>query len=129
MIRYEGPGWRLERDNSRKNFSVLIGGENCAFELSENEWHFLGSIVSKLIDEYEKVKNQLMVEEAISLEMEIPPWWASLDGDLDGWNLKLILSGEEADGRGLEIFWPEPVAKEIAFKIRLMWDCNWEISI
>ena len=45
MIKYHGFGWRLEKDISRKNFIVLIGGENFAFELTRNEWNSLKIIV------------------------------------------------------------------------------------
>ena len=124
MIQEEGLGWRLARDTSRKKFSILIGAENCAVELSESEWSSLESIVSKLICEYDNMKNQLMAEEEVSLEMERSPWWVCIDGKRDGWSLRLILSGEDSDGRGLEIFWPEPIAEAIYLKMRSMWDCN-----
>ncbi len=61
MIQHEGPGWRLERNISRKNFPVLIGGENWAFELTETEWSNLRSVICSLIDQYEGIKNTLMV--------------------------------------------------------------------
>ena len=63
MIQQEGLGWRLERDTSKKKFSFLIGGDNWAVELSEYEWESLCPVVLNLIDQYEKLKSQLMIEE------------------------------------------------------------------
>ena len=37
MTQLEGPGWRLERDISKREFTVLIGAKDCAVELLETE--------------------------------------------------------------------------------------------
>ena len=120
MIKYHGLGWRLEKDISRKKFTVLVGGENFAFEVSEKKWICLRTIISKLIDEFDALKNELMPEEQICLEMEICPWWACIDGNKDNWSLNLILSGENIEGRGLEGSWPMPAGKNLAHQMRLM---------
>ncbi len=122
MICHEGKGWRLELNESKKNFPVLIGGENWAVELSKNEWEGLALVVFKLIDQYDYLKNSLMREEKIFIEIDIAPWWACIDGTKEHWRLKLILSGEQCNGRGLEIFWPEPAAQAIVSVMRIMWD-------
>ncbi len=122
MINYEGSGWRLQRDTSRKNFSVLMGGDNLAVELSEEEWRNLCPLVFKLVDQHKHLKTRLMKEESICLEIENSPWWACLDGTRDNWSLQLILSGEEINCRGLEISWPSPSAKAITSAMRTMWD-------
>ena len=66
MISQEGSGWRLAWDPSRKNFPILLGGEGCAFELTEKEWKILVGLVLDLISEHEQVKYQLMEETGIS---------------------------------------------------------------
>ena len=48
MILQEGPGWRLARDPSRGEFSILVGGEGWAFELTEPEWNDLVALLSTL---------------------------------------------------------------------------------
>ncbi len=122
MIQQEGEGWRLEFDECKKDFPVLIGGEYWAVELSKNEWDSLNSVISKLIDQYESLTDCLMIEEKILIEIDIPPWWACIDGTKNGWNLKLILSGQGCNGRAVELFWPEPAAQVIVAMMRIMWD-------
>ena len=91
MIKKEGPGWRLIRDSSRGNFSTLIGGESWAIELNQFEWKTLVKVVIDLSDQYKNIKDQLMGDEDITLELESDPWLACLNGDQNGWRLKLIL--------------------------------------
>ena len=47
MIKHEGIGWRLEKDISRNKYTVLVGGDNFAFELSDWEWEGLRKVISK----------------------------------------------------------------------------------
>ena len=63
MIQSEGPGWRLARDLSRKDFPVLIGGEGWAIELTEQEWTSLVPLINDLTDQHQQLENQLMAEE------------------------------------------------------------------
>jgi len=124
MIQHEGKGWRLELNDTKKDFPVLIGGENWAVELSNIEWNGLRPVVSKLIDQYEYLRNSLMREEKILIEIEISPWWACIEGTKEDWRLKLILSGQGCNGRGVELFWPEPAAQAIVSVMRTMWDSH-----
>ena len=122
MIHNEGPGWRLVRDTSRKNFSTLIGGENWAVELSEDEWNELNQVIEKLIDQYGQIKTRLMPEEKISIELEQSIWWGSLEGNHVSWSLKLILCGDSTNQRSVEIYWPIPTAQTVTSVMRTMWD-------
>ena len=122
MIQHEGKGWRLEFKESKKDYPVLIGGENWAVELSKSEWDSLGSVISKLVDQYDYLRDSLMVEEKIFIEIDIAPWWACIDGTKEDWRLKLILSGKGCCGRGVGLCWPEPAAKAIVSAMRIMWD-------
>ncbi len=122
MTKLEGIGWRLERDISKKQFSFLIGAKHCAVELLETEWENLCLIVFDLMDEHKKLKNNLMAEEEICLEMERYPWWACIDGTRDSWSLKVILSEEDEKTRGLELFWPISTAHAFTTAMRTMWD-------
>ena len=120
MTQLEGPGWRLERDISKRQFTVLIGAKDCAVELLETEWNSLCEIVFNLIDEHRKLKNNLMAEEEICLEMERYPWWACIDGTRESWSLKVILSEEDEKTRGLELFWPISTAHTFTMAMRTM---------
>ena len=120
MIKKEGPGWRIIRDESRKNFSTLIGGEFWAIELNQYEWETLLKVVIDLCDQYKNIKDQLMVDEDITLELESNPWLAILKGDQYGWNLKLILDSRDSLNRGAEIFWPRNVTCNLVNAMRTM---------
>ena len=125
MIKKEGPGWRIIRDSSRNNFSTLIGGETWAIELNEAEWKTLVKVIIDLSDQYKNIKDQLMGEEDITLEMESNPWLAILQGDQHGWNLKLILESNDSLNRGAEVSWPRTVTFHLVNALRKMWDSDY----
>ncbi len=125
MLKKEGPGWRIIRDSSRDNFSTLIGGENWAIELNKSEWENLVNLIVDMTDQYKSVKEQLMGEEDITLELERSPWLAILKGDQDGWSLRLILSSSGLSNRGAEIYWPRNVTNDVANAMRTMWDSDY----
>ena len=125
MIKKEGPGWRIIRDLSRDNFSTLIGGESWAIELNQSEWLTLTKVVFDLSDQYEKVKDQLMGDEDITLELASNPWFAILQGDQHGWNLKLVLESNDSLSRGAEVFWPRNVTFYLVKAMRTMWDSDY----
>ena len=125
MIKKEGPGWRLIRDSSRDNFSTLIGGESWAIELNQFEWKTLVKVVIDLSDQYKNIKDQLMGDEDITLELESDPWLAILKGDQNGWKLKLILDSSDSLNRGAEVSWPRNVTTNVANAMRTMWDSDY----
>ena len=125
MIKKEGPGWRLIRDSSRDNFSTLIGGESWAIELNQFEWKTLVKVVINLSDQYKNIKDQLMGDEDITLELESDPWLAILKGDQNGWKLKLILDSSDSLNRGAEVSWPRNVTTNVANAMRIMWDSGY----
>ena len=125
MIKKEGPGWRIIRDSSRDNFSTLIGGENWAIELNKFEWENLVKLVIDLSDQYKSVREQLMGDEDITLELERSPWLAILKGDQNGWNLRLILSASGLLNRGAEVYWPRNVTNHVTNAMRIMWDSDY----
>ena len=122
MVQYEGPGWRLARDNSRIHFPVMIGGDGWALELTEKEWICLLDLINDLIDQHKKLKSQLMKEELISLELERNHWWVCLDGNRDSWSLKLIFEYNGEHSRGFEAYWPIPAAQGITSAMSNMCD-------
>ena len=125
MIKKEGPGWRIIRDSSREKFSTLIGGENWALELNQYEWENLVKLVNDLSNQHRDIKDQLMGDEDITLELERSPWIAILKGDQYGWNLKLILNGSFSFDRGAEVFWPRNVTNQVSNAMRTMWDSSY----
>lgn len=120
MIQHEGDGWRFARDPCREPYSVLIGGAGWALELTENEGRELVELLRSLEDQHRSLRDQLMEEELIELELERGVWWGCLEGDRWSWSLSLVLS--PLQGRGAEISWPFPAAAAAAAALRIMWD-------
>jgi len=122
MIQREGPGWRLAWDPARRRYPVLIGGEGWAFELTGDEWRELVSLITALVEQHRALVDQLMAEEALSLELERLPWWGCLDGDRGQWDLRVVLQGDTLGERGVEGHWPAPAAQAMAAAVRTLWD-------
>jgi hypothetical protein len=92
VVQREGEGWRLAWDAGRRPFSVLIGGDGWAAELSLSEAESLRDGLCLLAAQHADLVDQLMAEEAISLELERQPWWIGLEGDRAGWALRVVLT-------------------------------------
>jgi hypothetical protein len=58
-----------------------------------------------LVQEHRGLADQLMGEEAISLELERGPLWVALDGDRDGWELRFVLTPAGGGSRAVEGSW------------------------
>ncbi len=104
MIQLEGPGWRLAWRDENHPFAVLIGGQGWAVELSAAEATALAAAVADLVCEHQALFDQLLSEEAITLELERGPWWLALEGDRLQWGLKGVLTPEVGQ-RALEVSW------------------------
>ncbi len=109
VIQLEGEGWRLAWDAGRHPFSVLIGGDGWAAELSEAEASALRDGLRDLIDQHRQLNEQLMAEEAIELELERGGWWICLDGDRQSWTLRVMLTPEPGQ-RAIEGRWTREAA-------------------
>ena len=88
----EGEGWRWLVDPARHPFSVLIGGQGWASELTAEEALRLGQGLLQLVHEHRALASQLMPEESISLELERGPVWIALEGDRHAWTLRFVLT-------------------------------------
>ena len=122
MIQQEGPGWRLGRDLSRRGFPFLIGGESWAVELTEMEVRGLHALLVELDHQHTLIRDQLMEEESITLELEQNEWWGCLDGTRDRWGLQVVLQGGGMQRRGLEGAWPAPAAQAFLAALKTVLD-------
>ena len=104
MIQKEGEGWRLAWDADRQPFSVLVGGDGWAVELTAAEAEDLRQAVADLVAQHGALVDQLMAEESIALELERGPWWLELEGDRSRWSLRMLY-GPGPGQRGLEGHW------------------------
>ncbi len=101
---WEGEGWRLGFDPRRQPFSVLIGGEGWAVELTGAEAAGLRLALGCLVSQHGDLAGQLMAEETIELELESGPWWLLLAGDRHSWRLRIVLTPASGQ-RALEVSW------------------------
>ncbi|MEX0589346.1 MAG: DUF1818 family protein [Cyanobium sp.] len=101
----EGEGWRWLVDPARHPFSVLIGGQGWAVELTEEEARGLQQGLAQLVREHLGMADQLIENEEISLELERGSLWMALDGDRGAWGLRFVLT-PATTSRAVEGSWP-----------------------
>ena len=113
--------WILRKDINKGKFCFLIGVNNWAIELQKHEFELLYKLLSKLNSQFLEIKDELMDEESINLEIEQMPWYAELDGNKYEWNLRLIFESSEQT-RSFEMYWPIPIAENLFYEIKKMWE-------
>ena len=82
--------WRLIKDLKKGKFCFLIGVDNWSIELQKNEFHSLYLLLVKINKQLTGIKNELMDEESITLELEQLPWYVELDGKKNEWSLRSV---------------------------------------
>ena len=113
--------WRLLKDLKKGKFCFLIGVDNWSIELQKSEFHSLYLLLLRINNQLLGIKNELMDEESICLEIEQLPWYAELEGKKYEWNLRLIFDSSEQT-RSFEMYWPIPIAKNLFYEIKKMWE-------
>ena len=113
--------WRLIKNLKKGKFCFLIRVNNWAIELKKSEFRSLYFLLLKINQQLVEISNHLMDEELISLEIEQLPWYAELDGKKYAWNLRLIFESSEQT-RSFEMYWPIPIAENLFFEIKKMWE-------
>jgi len=113
--------WRLVKDYKRGKFCFLIGVNNWAIELQKKEFQLLYLLLIKINKELLEIKNHILEEELISLEVEQLPWYIELDGKKNEWNLRLVFESKEGT-RSFEMYWPIPIAQTLFSEIKKMWE-------
>ena len=114
-------GWRLLKDFKKGKFCFLIGVDNWSIELQKSEFYSLYLLLLKINEQLLIIKDELMDEEFINLEIEQLPWYAELEGKQYGWNLRLIFESSEQT-RSFEMYWPIPIAESLFYEIKKMWE-------
>ena len=82
--------WRLLKDLKKGKFCFLISVDNWSIELQKSEFHSLYLLLLKINKQLLGIKNELMDEESITLELEQLPWYIELVGKKSEWSLSLI---------------------------------------
>ena len=91
----EEKDWRLIKDIKKGKYCFLIGVNNWAIELQKHEFDSLYKILLKLNSQFLEIKNELMEEECINIEIEQMPWYAELEGKKNAWSLRFIFESSD----------------------------------
>ena len=113
--------WRLLKDIKKGKFCFLIGVENWAIELQKSEFVSLYHLLIRINEQLLGIKNELMDEESITLELEKLPWYIELKGNKNEWSLRLVFESQEQT-RSFEMYWPIPVAQNLFYEIKNVWE-------
>ena len=113
--------WRLIRDFKKGKFCFLIGVDNWSIELQKSEFYSLYLLLIKLNKQFLGIKNELMDEESINLELEKPPWYIELKGKKNEWSLRFVFESQDQT-RSFEMYWPIPIAQNLFSEIKNMWE-------
>ena len=109
------------RDFKKGKFCFLIGVDNWSIELQRSEFYLLYSLLIKLNEQLTSLKNELMDEEYISLELEQLPWFIELKGKKNEWDLRFVFESQDQT-RSFEMYWPIPIAQNLFYEIKKMWE-------
>ena len=113
--------WRLCRDYKKGKFCFLIGVDNWSIELQKSEFKSLYSLLLKINKQLSDIKDELMDEEFITLELEQLPWYIELEGKKNEWSLRFVFESKDQT-RSFEMYWPIPIAQNLFFEIKKMWE-------
>ena len=113
--------WRLHRDYKKGKFCFLIGVDNWSIELQKSEFESLYILLLRINKQLLGIKKELMDEESISLVLEQLPWYIHLEGNKNEWSLRFVFESQEQT-RSFEMYWPIPIAKNLFYEIKKMWE-------
>ena len=113
--------WRLLRDFKKGKFCFLICVDNWSIELQKSEFHSLYLLLLRINEQLLDIKNELMDEESIILELEQLPWYIELDGKKNEWSLRFVFESQDQT-RSFEMYWPIPIAQSLFYEIKKMWE-------
>ena len=113
--------WRLLRDFKKGKFCFLISVDNWSIELQKSEFDSLFLLLLRINKQLLSIKNELMDEESISLELEQLPWYIELEGKKNEWSLRFVFESQDQT-RSFEMYWPIPIAQNLFYEIKNMWE-------
>ena len=113
--------WRLLKDFKKGKFCFLIGVDNWSVELQKSEFYSLYLLLLRINEQLLDIKDELMDEESITLELEQLPWYIQLEGKKNEWSLRFVFESQDQT-RSFEMYWPIPIAQNLFYEIKNMWE-------
>ena len=120
MVKNEGR-WRLLKDFKKGKYCFLIGVDNWSVVLQKSEFLSLYYLLLRINEQLLGIKNELMDEESITLELEQLPWYIQLEGKKNEWSLRFVFESQDQT-RSFEMYWPIPIAQNLFYEIKNMWE-------
>ena len=109
--------WRLLRNFKKGKFCFLIGVDYWSIELQKSEFDSLYFLLVRINEQLLDIKNELMDEESITLELEQLPWYIQLEGKKNEWSLRFVFESQDQT-RSFEMYWPIPIAQNLFYEIQ-----------
>ena len=109
------------RDYKKGKFCFLIGVDNWSIELQKSEFYLLYVLLLRLDEQLSSIKDELMDEESINLEIEKLPLYIELKGKKNEWSLRFVFESQDQT-RSFEMYWPIPIAQNLFYEIKNMWE-------
>ena len=113
--------WRLLRDFKKGKYCYLIGVDNWSIELQKSEFDSLYLSLLTINNQLSDIKNELMDEESVVLELENLPWYIQLEGEKNEWSLRFVFESQDQT-RSFEMYWPIPIAQNLFYETKKMWE-------
>ena len=113
--------WRLLKDFKKEKFCFSIGVDNWSIELQKSEFDSLYFLLIRINKQLLGIKNELMDEESVTLELEQLPWYINLEGKKNEWSLRFVFESQDQT-RSFEMYWPIPIAQNLFYEIKNMWE-------
>ena len=113
--------WSLLRDLKKGKFCFLISVDNWSIELQKSEFYSLYLLLLRINEQLLGIKDELMDEESITLQLEQLPWYIELEGKKNEWSLRFVFESQDQT-RSFEMYWPIPIAQNLFYEIKNMWE-------
>jgi Domain of unknown function (DUF1818) len=105
----EGQGWRIGWNPMAATYRGMIGGEDWAIELTEEEWNDFIRLSAQLSATMTGMGEELMDEERLACEAESALIWLEVEGFPSAYSLRFLLySGRQCEGG-----WPASAVPEL----------------
>ena len=73
----------------------MIGVDNWSIELQKSEFNSLYLLLIRINKQLLGIKNELLDEESIRLELEQLPWYIELEGKKNEWSLRFVFESQD----------------------------------
>ena len=113
--------WRVLKNFKKGKFGFLISVDNWSIDLQKSEFYSLYLLLVRINEQLLVIKDELMDEESITLELEQLPWYIQLEGKKNEWSLRFVFESQDQT-RSFEMYWPIPIAQNLFYEIKNMWE-------